>query len=57
MSTDTIYHDIDLVRVSQLKQVRIQNITTTDRTTLGGSLSGANTGLLVYDTDIDNLFT
>ncbi len=49
---DLIYHDLDLVRVSQLKQARIQNITTTDRTTLGGT----NTGLIVYDTDLQTLY-
>ena len=54
---DLIYHDLDLVRVSQLKQARIQNITTADRTTLGGSLGGTNTGFIVYDTDLDNLYT
>lgn len=53
---DLIYHDLDLVRVSQLKQARIQNITTADRTTLGGSLGGTNTGLIVYDTDLDTLY-
>lgn len=53
---DLIYHDLDLVRVSQLKQTRIQNITTSDRTTLGGSLGGGNTGLIVYDTDLDSLY-
>jgi len=53
---DLIYHDLDLVRVSQLKQARIQNITTTDRTTLAGSLGGTNTGLIVYDTDLDTLY-
>lgn len=53
---DLIYHDLDLVRVSQLKQARIQNITTADRTTLAGSLGGTNTGLIVYDTDLDTLY-
>lgn len=53
---ELIYHDLDLVRVSELKQARIQNITTSDRTTLGGSLGGTNTGLIVYDTDLGSLY-
>lgn len=51
-----IYHDLDLIRVSELKQARIQNITTSDRTTLAGSLGGASTGLVVYDTDLSSLY-
>ena len=53
---DLIYHDLDLVRVSELLQARIQNITTSDRGTLGGALGGANTGLIVYDTDLNSLY-
>jgi len=53
---ESIYHDLDLFRVSQIKQVRIQNITTTDRTTLAGSLGGSNKGLFVYDTDLNTFY-
>lgn len=53
MATKSYYHDISLERVSELKNARIHNISTADRTTLGGSLSGTSTGLLVYDTDIE----
>jgi len=53
---ESVYHDLDLFRVSQIKQVRIQNITTSDRTTLAGSLGGTNTGLFVYDTDLNTFY-
>lgn len=56
MAEKLIYHDINLVRVSELKEARLHNITTADRTTLGGSLGGTNTGLVVYDTDLDTLY-
>lgn len=56
MATKQIYHDLDLVKVSQLKQARIQNITTSDRTTLGGTLNSGHIGLLVYDTDEEVLY-
>lgn len=56
MASKLIYHDLDLVKVSQLKQARIQNITTSDRTTLGGTLNSNHVGLLVYDTDLEILY-
>lgn len=56
MASKLYYHDLDLVKVSQLKQARIQNITTTDRTTLGGTLNSSHIGLVVYDTDLEILY-
>lgn len=56
MASKLIYHDLDLVKVSQLTQARIQNITTTDRGTLGGTLNSSNKGLVVYDTDLEVLY-
>jgi hypothetical protein len=56
MAEKLIYHDLDLVKVSQLKQARVQNITTTDRGTLGGTLNSGHTGLIVFDTDLDALY-
>lgn len=52
MATKSFYHDLNLEKVSQLTNARIQNITTSDKTTLGGTLSSGNKGLLVYDTDL-----
>jgi hypothetical protein len=52
MAVKPFYHDLDLVKVSQLLNARIHNITTTDRTTLGGTLNSAHKGLLVFDTDL-----
>jgi len=46
------YQDIDLVKVNEILNVRIHNITTSDRTTLAGTLNSAHKGLIVYDTDL-----
>lgn len=56
MAEKLYYHDLDLVKVSQLKQARIQNITTTDRGTLAGTLNSGHIGLIVFDTDLDALY-
>lgn len=56
MAEKLIYHDLDLAKVSQIKNTRVHNITTTDRGTLGGTLSGPHTGLIVFDTDEDKLY-
>lgn len=42
--------DLDFSRVAQILNARLQNVTTTERTTLAGTLGGANIGLFVYDT-------
>jgi hypothetical protein len=46
-----IYHSMDFKTVSELLNVRIQNVTTAQRTTLAATLNGTNVGLQVYDTD------
>lgn len=56
MATKSFYHDINLENVSQLKNARIHNITTTDRGTLGGGLNSSNKGLLVFDTDLSEFY-
>jgi hypothetical protein len=56
MAEKLFYHDLDLVKVSQLKNARIHNITTTDRGTLGGTLNSGHKGLLVYDTDLSAFY-
>jgi hypothetical protein len=50
------YHHVDGVKINELKNWRIHNVTTSDRTTLGGTLNAANKGLLVYDSDLNEFF-
>jgi ribosomal protein S25 len=52
MATKQFYHDIDLVKVGQLVNARIQNVTTAEKTALGETLGSGNVGLQVWDTDI-----
>lgn len=56
MAAKEFYHDIDLVKVSQLLNFRVHNITTTDRGTLAGTLSGSHKGLSVFDTDLNAIY-
>jgi hypothetical protein len=51
MATKDFYHNIDLLKVSQLLNARIHNISTSDRTTLGSTLNNNHTGLHVWDID------
>lgn len=51
MATKDFYHNIDLKEVSQLLNARIHNVTTAERTTLGGGLNTNHKGLHVWDTD------
>lgn len=46
------YHDLDLVKVGQLLNTRIHNVTTVERSALAATLGVANVGLQVYDTDL-----
>lgn len=52
-----IYHSLDFKQVSELLNVRIQNLTTTERNTLASSLNSTNMGLVVYDTTEKTLYT
>lgn len=52
MAIKKFYHDTDHLNVGQLIGTRVQNISTADRTTLGGTLGAVNRGLHVYDTDL-----
>lgn len=56
MATKSYYHDLDLQRVSQIKNTRVHNITTADRTTLGSSLNSSHVGLLVLDTNLNTFY-
>lgn len=56
MASKLLYHDIDLVKVSQILNARAHNITTTDRTTLGGTLNSTHKGLFVFDTDLNSIY-
>lgn len=52
MAIRDYYTDLDLQKVSQLVNTRIQNITTANRTILAGTLNTTNIGLIVFDTDL-----
>lgn len=56
MASKEFYHDLDLVQVSQLVGARLQNVTTAERNTLQTSLGAANEGLIVYDTQEDQIY-
>ena len=56
MAAKEFYHDIDLVKVSQLLNFRVHNRTTAERTTLAGTLSSTHKGLSVWDTDLSKLY-
>lgn len=56
MAQKEFYHDISLEKISQLLNARIHNITTSDRTTLAGTLNSTHEGLLVWDTDLKYQF-
>lgn len=49
MAKQDFYHDVDLLRVSQLLDFRVHNVTTTQRNTLGSALGAPNEGLHVWD--------
>lgn len=56
MAVKEFYHDIDLVKLSELKNFRVHNITTSARGTLAGTLSTTHKGLSVWDTDLSALY-
>lgn len=56
MAVKEFYHDIDLVKLSELKNFRVHNVTTAQRTTLAGTLSTTHKGLSVWDTDLSSLW-
>jgi len=55
MATKQFYHNIDLVKVGQLLDARIKNVTSVEKTTLAGQLGSGNKGLVIYDTDISEM--
>lgn len=56
MAVKEFYHDIDLVKLSELKNFRVHNVTTAQRGTLGGTLSTTHKGFSVWDTDLSSLW-
>lgn len=56
MATKEFYHNLDLVKVSQIINTRLHNVTTTQRNSLAATLNGTNEGLIVYDTDEDQIY-
>lgn len=55
MATKQFYHNIDLVKVGQLLDARIKNVTSAEKATLAGQLGSGNKGLVIYDTDISEM--
>lgn len=53
MASKKIYHDLDLVAVSQLLNARLHNVDNAGMATLGGSLGVSNVGLTVWNTDTE----
>lgn len=56
MPVKEYYHDLDLVKVGQLINTRLHNVTTTQRNALASTLAGANEGLVVFDTDENQIY-
>ena len=55
MATKQFYHDIDLVKVGQLVDARIQNVSDAEESALAASLGGDNAGLVIYNTTTTTL--
>lgn len=55
MATKQFFHDIDLVKVGQLVDARIQNVTDAEESALAAQLVGQSTGLVVYNTTTQTL--
>ncbi len=53
MATKQFYHDIDLVKVGQLVDARIQNVTSAEASALASTLTAANAGLIIFDTTLN----
>lgn len=56
MAVKQFYHDIDLLNVGQLVGARLQNVTSAQQSTLVGTLSVANKGLQIYNTELKRVF-
>jgi len=56
LDTTRYLHNIDLDK-NKLLNARVHPLTTTDRTTLGGTLGLSDKGFIVYDITLNNLFT
>lgn len=57
MASKLFYHDVDLNKVGQLQNARVQNLSAAEIATLAATLSSANTGLVVYNTTSKSLVT
>ena len=55
MATKQFYHNIDLVKVGQLLDARIKNVTSAEKSTLAAQLGSGNKGLVIYDTDLSEM--
>lgn len=55
MATKQFFHDIDLVKVGQLVDARIQNVTDAEESALAAQIAGQSAGLVVYNTTVETL--
>lgn len=54
-TSKSFYHDIDLKK-NQLKNAKLQPVTTTERTALASSYNASDKGIVVFDTTVSLLF-
>ena len=57
MAVKQFYHDIDLVSVGQLLNARLHNVDNAGETTLAGGLGASEEGLVIYNTETDQIKT
>jgi predicted nucleic acid-binding Zn-ribbon protein len=55
MATKQFFHDIDLVKVGQLVDARIQNVTDAEESALAAQIVGQSAGLVIYNTTTQTL--
>lgn len=56
MADRSIYVDLNFEKVNQIVNARLHNVTTSQRNSLAATLGATNEGLIVYDTDEDQIY-